>query len=66
MCTTVALLCSDPATLTLRRMQAIYLTGWAPHERQQQPLARGSANVSFNDLEVALSAPEKAPHEDNK
>ncbi len=25
----------------------MYMTGWAPHESQQQPLARGSATVSF-------------------
>ena len=26
------------------------MTGWAPHPRQQQPLQRGSATVSFEDL----------------
>ena len=32
-------------------LQAIYMTGWAPHERQQQPMERGSATVSFQDIE---------------
>ena len=32
------------------------MTGWAPHERQQQPMARGSATVSFKDLEKEISS----------
>ena len=38
---------SIPATF-----QLIYLTGWAPHESQQRPLARGSAQVSLKDLNL--------------
>lgn len=30
------------------------MTGWAPHERQQQASARGSATVSFQDLEKEI------------
>jgi len=36
-------------------VQAIYMTGWAPHERQQQPLPRGSATASFEDIEKAFN-----------
>ena len=32
--------------------QLIYLTGWSPHESQQRPLARGSAQVSLKDLNL--------------
>lgn len=32
--------------------QVIYLAGWAPHESQQKPLARGSGTVSLKDLEL--------------
>lgn len=28
----------------------IYLIGWAPHESQQRPLARGSGQISLKDL----------------
>lgn len=30
--------------------EVIYLTGWAPHESQQKPLARGSAQKSLADV----------------
>ncbi|DAZ92963.1 TPA: LOW QUALITY PROTEIN: hypothetical protein N0F65_006282 [Lagenidium giganteum] len=30
--------------------QVIYMIGWAPHESQQQPLRRGSAQKSLKDL----------------
>ena len=30
--------------------QLVYLTGWAPHESQQRPLARGSGGISLKDL----------------
>jgi NADH dehydrogenase [ubiquinone] 1 alpha subcomplex assembly factor 5 len=32
--------------------QLIYMTGWAPHESQQRPLARGSAQLSLKDLNL--------------
>jgi NADH dehydrogenase [ubiquinone] 1 alpha subcomplex assembly factor 5 len=32
------------------RVQVIYLIGWAPHESQQRPLARGTGQVSLKDL----------------
>jgi len=31
--------------------QVIFLSGWAPHSSQQQAKARGSATVSFDDLQ---------------
>ena len=38
---------SIPATF-----QVIYLTGWSPHESQQRPLERGSAQFSLKDLNL--------------
>lgn len=38
---------SIPATF-----QLIYLTGWSPHESQQRPLERGSAQLSLKDLNL--------------
>ena len=35
-------------------LQVLYMTGWAPHASQQQPSRRGSATVSFEDLQDAL------------
>lgn len=35
-------------------MQVLYMTGWAPHASQQKPARRGSATVSFEDLQDAL------------
>ena len=32
--------------------QLIYLTGWAPHDSQQRPLPRGSAQFSLQDLNL--------------
>jgi NADH dehydrogenase [ubiquinone] 1 alpha subcomplex assembly factor 5 len=32
--------------------QLIYLTGWSPHESQQRPLERGSAQLSLKDLNL--------------
>lgn len=32
-------------------LQAIYMTGWSPHARQQRAMERGSATVSFQDLD---------------
>jgi hypothetical protein len=29
----------------LARFETLYLTGWVPHESQQQPLAPGSART---------------------
>ncbi|GAX75078.1 hypothetical protein CEUSTIGMA_g2522.t1 [Chlamydomonas eustigma] len=34
--------------------QVMYMTGWAPHESQQQPLERGSATLSFQELAAGL------------
>lgn len=36
-------------------VQVLYMTGWAPHASQQKPSRRGSATVSFEDLQEALS-----------
>lgn len=38
----------------LRLFQVIYMTGWSPHERQQQAMPRGSATVSFEDLQAMI------------
>ena len=37
-----------------KSMQAIYMTGWAPSPKQPKAAARGSATVSFQDLEKAM------------
>ncbi len=42
-----AVLCAAACALTVQ--QVIYLSGWAPHESQQKPKARGSATVSTLD-----------------
>ncbi|BDA50516.1 Arginine-hydroxylase NDUFAF5, mitochondrial [Coccomyxa sp. Obi] len=45
---------SLPATF-----QVIYMTGWAPHERQQRAMARGSATKSFEDLQAMIEKQNK-------
>ena len=40
--------------------EVIYMTGWAPHESQQRPAARGSATVSFEELVADLGEAEGA------
>jgi SAM-dependent methyltransferase len=43
---------ADSDGLIPATFQIIYMSGWAPHESQQKPLARGSAKVSLrNHLE---------------
>lgn len=45
--------------------QVIYLCGWAPHESQQRPDARGSGTVSLRDLGESLGlGVERGPPED--
>jgi SAM-dependent methyltransferase len=43
------------------RFETIYLTGWAPHESQQQPLKPGSAKARLADAlgtaEISISGP---------
>lgn len=46
---------ATPAKGVCASLQVIYMTGWAPHESQQQPKERGSATVSFEDLASALA-----------
>jgi NADH dehydrogenase [ubiquinone] 1 alpha subcomplex assembly factor 5 len=41
---------SIPATF-----QVIHLIGWKPHESQPKPLKRGSATMSFKDLDKLAS-----------
>ena len=36
--------------------ETVYLTGWTPHESQQQPLKPGSAQTRLSD---ALGVPEQ-------
>lgn len=35
-------------------VQVIFMTGWAPHESQQQAMQRGSATVTLEDLQAEL------------
>ena len=35
-------------------VQIIFMTGWAPHESQQQALQRGSAMVTLEELQAEL------------
>lgn len=41
---------NPPRCLPAATYEVIFMTGWAPHPRQQQPAPRGSATVSFEDL----------------
>lgn len=41
--------------------QVIYMTGWAPHPSQQKPKRRGSATVSFEDLQREFATSQKTP-----
>lgn len=43
------------------RLQVLYMTGWAPHASQQKPARRGSATVSFEDLQDALKQQSDKP-----
>jgi SAM-dependent methyltransferase len=47
---------ADPDGRIRATFRVLYLSGWAPHESQQKPLARGSAKVS---LAAALGSTEK-------
>lgn len=47
---------ADPDGRISATFQLVYLTGWAPHESQQQPLRPGSARTSLAD---ALKVTEK-------
>jgi len=45
-------------------LQVIYMAGWSPDVSQQRPKRRGSATVSFDDLQKAFSpegASKKSP-----
>ncbi len=53
---------ADPDSRLRATFEIVYLTGWAPHESQQQPLKPGSAKARLAD---ALGATEKRiPRED--
>lgn len=43
-------LASDPDGRVRASLQLIWLSGWAPHESQQQPARRGSATISLKDV----------------
>lgn len=47
---------STPAGRLTATVELVFLTGWAPHESQQQPLRPGSARARLAD---ALGVPEK-------
>ena len=40
---------SDPDGRVRATIEIIWLSGWAPHESQQKPLARGSAQMRLED-----------------
>ena len=40
---------ADAEGLLIATFELVYLTGWAPHESQQQPLRPGSANARLSD-----------------
>ncbi len=53
---------ADPDSRLRATFEIVYLTGWAPHENQQQPLKPGSAKARLAD---ALGTKEKPlPRED--
>ncbi len=49
---------SDPDGRVRASFDIVWLSGWAPHESQQKPAARGSAQMS---LEAALKATKQDP-----
>lgn len=51
---------SETAEGITATFQVIFMTGWSPDNSQQQPKRRGSATVSFEDLEKALGPPAAA------
>jgi SAM-dependent methyltransferase len=54
---------ADPDGRIRATFEIVYLSGWAPHENQQQPLAPGSARTRLADAlgTTERSAGEKAP-----
>ena len=40
----------DPDGRVRATLEIVWMSGWAPHESQQQPLARGSAKISLKDV----------------
>ena len=48
--TTYADLASDPDGRVRATLEIIWMSGWAPHESQQQPLQPGSAKVSLTKI----------------
>jgi hypothetical protein len=52
---------SDPDGRVRATFELIFLSGWAPHESQQKPLAPGSAKMRLAD---ALGAGKIAPGRD--
>ena len=53
---------ADPDGKLRARFETVYLTGWSPHESQQQPLKPGSAKARLADAlgTREISAGEKA------
>jgi hypothetical protein len=41
---------SDPDGRIRATLEIVWMSGWVPHESQQKPLARGSAQVSLKDV----------------
>jgi hypothetical protein len=45
-----AAMASDPDGRVRATLEILWMSGWAPHERQQQPLKPGSAQVSLSSV----------------
>jgi hypothetical protein len=43
-------LAADPDGRLRATLEIVWLSGWAPHDSQQQPLRPGSARVSLRDV----------------
>lgn len=43
-------LATDPDGRVRATLELVWISGWAPHQSQQQPLRRGSAKVSLKDV----------------
>jgi hypothetical protein len=48
---------ADPESRVRATFEIVYLSGWAPHESQQQPLAPGSARARLADALGTVERP---------
>ena len=49
-CAHYAAAASDPDGRVRATLEIVWMSGWAPHDSQQKPLARGSAQIRLKDL----------------